>query len=135
MLEFERQSKLSVDTMPGTKILIQNPKFIESYIAINNSVRVLGSGSTIYPGSIRFQIQSRSCVSSIRLYSEIDKMEPGKGGEVDKMIEKWLVERDATSDQFRARSFEQGGPPPFIPFEKRNKKGKYSDQEEDLSKR
>ena len=42
MLEFERQSKLSVDTMPGTKILIQNPKFVESYIAINNSVRVLG---------------------------------------------------------------------------------------------
>jgi len=98
MLEFERQSKLSVDTMPGTKILIQNPKFIESYIAINNSVRVLG-------------------------------------GEVDKMIEKWLVERDATSDQFRARSFEQGGPPPFIPFEKRNKKGKYLDEDEDLSKR
>merc|ERR1712131_421847 len=87
MLEFERQSKLSVDTMPGTKILIQNPKFIESYIAINNSIRVLG-------------------------------------GEVDKMIEKWLVERDSTSDQFRARS-----------FEKRNKKGKYLDQEEDLSKR
>ena len=47
MLEFERQSKLSVDTMPGTKILIQNPKFIESYIAINNSVRVLGSESTV----------------------------------------------------------------------------------------
>ena len=48
-------------------------------------------------------------------------MESGEGGEVDKMIEKWLVERDATSDQFRARSFEQGGPPPFIPFEKRRK--------------
>ena len=62
-------------------------------------------------------------------------MEPSEGGEVDKMIEKWLVERDATSDQFRARSFEQGGPPPFIPFEKRNKKGKYLDEEEDLSKR
>ena len=60
---------------------------------------------------------------------------PGSGGEVDKMIEKWLVERDATSDQFRARSFEQGGPPPFIPFEKRNKKGKYLDEDEDLSKR
>ena len=48
MLEFERQSKLSVDTMPGTKILIQNPKFVESYIAINNSVRVLGHGSKYF---------------------------------------------------------------------------------------
>ena len=48
MLEFERQSKLSVDTMPGTKILIQNPKFVESYIAINNSVRVLGHGSKFF---------------------------------------------------------------------------------------
>ena len=44
------------------------------------------------------------------------------GGEVDKLIEKWLVERDSTSEEFRIRSFENGGPPPFIPFEKRNLK-------------
>ena len=124
MLEFERQSKLSVDTMPGTKILIQNPKFIESYIAINNSISILGWGST-----------SDHTLKPSYKPDMRHVMEPSEGGEVDKMIEKWLVERDATSDQFRARSFEQGGPPPFIPFEKRNKKGKYLDEEEDLSKR
>ena len=31
------------------------------------------------------------------------------------------------------RSFEQGGPPPFIPFEKRHKRG--IDDSEDLSQR
>ena len=30
------------------------------------------------------------------------------------MIEKWLVERDSTQTGFRIRSFEQGGPPPFV---------------------
>ena len=33
------------------------------------------------------------------------------------------------------RSFEQGGPPPFIPFEKRHKRGGAIDDNEDLSQR
>ena len=57
MLEFERQSQISVDTLPGTKIRLKNMKMVDSYLSLTNkSVQVLG-------------------------------------GEVDKMIEKWLVER------------------------------------------
>ena len=60
MLEFERQNRITVDTLPGTKLRLKQSKTIESYIALTNgAVEVLG-------------------------------------GEVDKMIEKWLVERDST---------------------------------------
>ena len=58
------------------------------------------------------------------------------GGEVDKLVEKWIVERDSTNEEFRIRSFEEGGPPPFIPFEKRNyKDNKHKVKHEDLSGR
>lgn len=58
------------------------------------------------------------------------------GGEVDKLVEKWIVERDSMNDEFRIRTFEQGGPPPFIPFEKRNyKDNKEKVKHEDLSGR
>ena len=52
------------------------------------------------------------------------------------MVEKWIVERDSTNEEFRIRSFEEGGPPPFIPFEKRNyKDNKNKVKHEDLSGR
>ena len=44
------------------------------------------------------------------------------GGEVDALIEKWLVDKDSQNSEFRVKTFEQGGPPVFVPFEKRNAK-------------
>ncbi|CBY06888.1 unnamed protein product [Oikopleura dioica] len=44
------------------------------------------------------------------------------GGEVDALIEKWLVDKDSQNAEFRIKTFEQGGPPVFVPFEKRNAK-------------
>ena len=41
---------------------------------------------------------------------------------MDALIEKWLVDKDSQNSEFRIKTFEQGGPPVFVPFEKRNAK-------------
>jgi hypothetical protein len=68
MLELSRSSSLSVDTIPGTKILIKdNLRITEGFIEMNDkNITILG-------------------------------------GEVDKLVERWLVERDSTSSEFRVR--------------------------------